>query len=74
MDVGLTDRVYLVTGGSRGLGRAAAEALVADGARVVISARGAAAFATVFLGAVRLAREVVAGARCGQSEVGGCRP
>jgi 3-oxoacyl-[acyl-carrier protein] reductase len=39
MDLGLAGRVYLVTGGSRGLGRAAAEALVADGARVVISAR-----------------------------------
>ena len=39
MDLGLTDRVYLVTGGSRGLGRAAAAALVADGARVVISGR-----------------------------------
>jgi 3-oxoacyl-[acyl-carrier protein] reductase len=31
MDLGLRDRVYLVTGGSRGLGFAAAEALVADG-------------------------------------------
>jgi 3-oxoacyl-[acyl-carrier protein] reductase len=40
MDLGLRERVYLVTGGSRGLGRAAAEALVADGARVVISSRG----------------------------------
>ncbi len=37
MDLGLRDRVYLVTGGSRGLGFAAAEVLVADGARVVIS-------------------------------------
>jgi 3-oxoacyl-[acyl-carrier protein] reductase len=37
MDLGLRDRVYLVTGGSRGLGVAAAEALVADGARIVIS-------------------------------------
>ncbi|MCU1677177.1 MAG: hypothetical protein JWM93_1935, partial [Frankiales bacterium] len=27
MDLGLTDRVYVVTGGTRGLGRAAAEAL-----------------------------------------------
>ncbi len=41
MDLGLADRVYLVTGGSRGLGRAAADTLVADGARVVISARNA---------------------------------
>jgi 3-oxoacyl-[acyl-carrier protein] reductase len=37
MDLHLSDRVYLVTGGSRGLGFAAAEALVAEGARVVVS-------------------------------------
>ncbi len=41
MDLGLHDRVYIVTGGSKGLGRATAEALVADGARVVISSRDA---------------------------------
>ncbi|WP_062208146.1 SDR family oxidoreductase [Streptomyces sp. NBRC 109706] len=40
MELNLTDRVFVVTGGSRGLGRATADALVADGARVVISARG----------------------------------
>lgn len=39
MDLGLHDRVYLVTGGTRGLGRATAEILVAEGARVVVSAR-----------------------------------
>jgi 3-oxoacyl-[acyl-carrier protein] reductase len=39
MDLGLGERVYLVTGGARGLGRAAAEVLVAEGARVVLSGR-----------------------------------
>lgn len=39
MDLGLANRVYLLTGASRGLGFATAEALVADGARVVLSAR-----------------------------------
>lgn len=37
MDLGLTGRTYLVTGGTRGLGRAGAEALVTDGAHVVVS-------------------------------------
>jgi 3-oxoacyl-[acyl-carrier protein] reductase len=39
MDLGLQERVYIVTGGTRGLGRAAADALLADGARVVVSSR-----------------------------------
>jgi 3-oxoacyl-[acyl-carrier protein] reductase len=41
LDLGLTDRVYLITGGSRGLGFATAQCLVADGARVVLAARDA---------------------------------
>lgn len=41
MDLDLADRVYIVTGGSRGLGRATADCLVAEGARVVVSGRNA---------------------------------
>jgi 3-oxoacyl-[acyl-carrier protein] reductase len=39
MDLGVADHVYVVTGGARGLGRATAEVLVAEGARVVLSGR-----------------------------------
>src|SRR3954467_5518725 len=39
MDLGLSDRVYVVTGASRGLGRACAELLAAEGARLVLCAR-----------------------------------
>jgi len=41
MDLGITGKVALVTASSKGLGRASAEALAADGARLVICARGA---------------------------------
>jgi 3-oxoacyl-[acyl-carrier protein] reductase len=40
MDLGLTDRVAIVTGSSRGLGLASARMLVAEGCRVSICARG----------------------------------
>jgi 3-oxoacyl-[acyl-carrier protein] reductase len=39
MDLGLAERVFILTGASRGLGFATAQALVADGARVVVSSR-----------------------------------
>ena len=39
MDLGLKDRVYVVTGATRGLGNAAARELAADGAKVVVTGR-----------------------------------
>lgn len=46
MDLGLDGRVAIVTGGSRGIGRAAAHVLAQEGARVTICARDAAALGT----------------------------
>ncbi len=40
MDFGLRDRVAIVTGSSRGIGRSTAVALADEGARVVLNARG----------------------------------
>jgi 3-oxoacyl-[acyl-carrier protein] reductase len=53
MDLGLQDKVALITGSSRGLGLASAKALAAEGARVMLTARGAEQLA-------RAAGEVVA--------------
>lgn len=57
MDLGLKDRVYVVTGATRGLGYATAEQLVADGAKVVVTGRTeeAAAEAAARLGAESVA-------------------
>ena len=49
MDLGLHDKVAIVTGSSRGLGLASARALVAEGCRVCLCARGAEALAEAAL-------------------------
>src|SRR5579862_6612776 len=59
MDLGSRDRVYLVTGGSRGLGFAAAQALVADGARVLLSGPNE---STAAAAAARLTQDAAPGA------------
>ncbi|HEX7778367.1 MAG TPA: SDR family oxidoreductase [Vicinamibacterales bacterium] len=46
MNLRLTDKVAIVTGSSRGLGRASAKALAAEGCRVTLCARGADALRT----------------------------
>ncbi|MEV7216120.1 SDR family oxidoreductase [Kitasatospora cineracea] len=43
MDLGLKDKVYVVTGATRGLGHATARQLVAEGARVIVTGRTQAA-------------------------------
>lgn len=47
MDLGLRGRVAIVTGSSRGIGRAIASSLAHEGARLVLNARGAEALQTV---------------------------
>ncbi|MFO0740089.1 MAG: SDR family NAD(P)-dependent oxidoreductase [Labilithrix sp.] len=47
MDLGRTKKVAIITGGSDGIGRAMAERVVAEGARVVICARRAASLETI---------------------------
>jgi 3-oxoacyl-[acyl-carrier protein] reductase len=49
MDLGLTNKVALITGSSRGLGLASARALSAEGCRVMLTARGADALQTAAL-------------------------
>ena len=60
MDLGIAGKTALVTASSKGLGRASAEALAAEGARVTICARGAAALADAERSLIRSGAEVLA--------------
>ena len=57
MDLGLADKVAVITGSSRGLGLASARALVAEGCRVCICARGAERLAEAALEVEAVARK-----------------
>lgn len=61
MDLGLAGRVYLVSGGSRGIGLAVARALLDDGASVVLGARGADSVEAAVADLARSAGERVVG-------------
>jgi len=57
MDLELTDKIAIVTGSSKGLGLASARALVSEGCRVTICARGEAALAAAAAELRALARD-----------------
>jgi 3-oxoacyl-[acyl-carrier protein] reductase len=60
LDLGLAGKAAIVTGGSRGLGLAAAHALIAEGANVIVCARGADALVQA---KANLQKSAVSGAR-----------
>jgi 3-oxoacyl-[acyl-carrier protein] reductase len=62
VDIGLNRRVALAAASSRGLGRAIANAFAAEGAKVMISARGDATLAQT-AGEIREAKEAFSEAR-----------
>jgi 3-oxoacyl-[acyl-carrier protein] reductase len=65
MDLGLKDKIALITGSSRGLGLASARSLAAEGCRVMLTARGAETLATAVSELQAFAGGDVVGSFCG---------
>lgn len=63
MDYGIAGKVALVSGGSKGIGRACADALAAEGCRVVVAARGQEAI-DVTVSAITARGQKAAGVAC----------
>ena len=73
MDLELTDKRVLITGGSRGIGLACAHAFLREGAKVAIIGRSEANLAAARTVRVRVPGEACwpSGGRCGTRTVGG---
>ncbi len=62
MELGLKDKIAIVTGGSKGIGRAVALALLAEGARVLVCARGQQALEEMVAAAAGAGGRIIAAA------------
>jgi len=72
MDSGLSGKIVIVTGGSRGIGRAIVERLAGDGANVTFFYKGATAAAEEVVAAARAAGQTVAAEQVDVTDAAAC--